>query len=84
MRVYIKVKGEKIEKVRIETLGCVAAIASSEALAEIAEGKKLKDALKISKLDIVKKLGGMTPGKVHCSVLAQQGLKKAIKDFKSG
>lgn len=82
MRVYIKVKNEKISKIRIETLGCVAAISSSEALAELVEGKSLSDALKIKKEDIIKKLGGKMPAeKIHCSVLAQDGLKKAIENY---
>lgn len=82
MRVYIKVKNEKISKIRIETLGCVAAISSSEALAELVEGKSLSDALKIKKEDIIRKLGGKMPAeKVHCSILAQEGLKKAIESY---
>lgn len=82
MRVYIKVKDEKISKIRIETLGCVAAISSSEALAELVEGKSLSDALKVKKEDIIKRLGGKMPAeKVHCSVLAQDGLKKAIENY---
>lgn len=82
MRVYIKVKNNKISDIKIETMGCVAAIASSEALAELARGKSLKDALKITKEDIIKFLGGDIPSpKIHCSLLAQSALKKAIEDY---
>ncbi len=62
---------------------CVAAIASSEALAEIVEGKTLDEALKISKEDIIKFLGGDVPApKIHCSLLAKEALKKAVEDYK--
>ena len=83
LKVYIKVKNDKIDKIKIETLGCVAAISSSEVLAEMVEGKKIKDALKITQKDLVKKLGGMPGEKIHCSVLAQKALKKAIEDYKN-
>lgn len=83
MRVFIKVKEGKISKCRVETMGCVAAIASSEALAILVEGKKLDDALKIGAKEIVKFLGGDVPApKIHCSLLAQEALKKAVEDFK--
>ena len=83
MRVFIKVEKGKISKCRVETMGCVAAIASSEALAILVEGKKLDDALKVGTKEIVKYLGGDVPTpKVHCSVLAQGALKKAVEDYR--
>lgn len=83
MRVYIKIKNGKIIKCKILTMGCVAAIASSEALAALVEGKKLDDALKVGKKEIIKFLGGDVPSpKIHCSLLAQEALKRAIKDYK--
>lgn len=83
MRVYIKVEKDKIRDIKIETMGCVAAIASSEALAELVKGKKIEDALKIGSKEIVKFLGGDVPApKIHCSLLAQQALKKAVEDYK--
>lgn len=83
MKVFIKVKNDRISKIKIETLGCVAAIASSEALAELVEGKSLDAALKIKREEIIKKLGGEMPvEKVHCSVLAQEALKRAIENYK--
>ena len=60
---------------------CGAAIASSDVVCELAKGKTLKEAKKLTKADIVKKLGGMPPIKVHCSVLGIKALKKAIKDY---
>lgn len=82
MEVFIKVKKGKIEKIKVLTMGCVAAISSSEALAELVKGKKLEDALKISKDDIIKFLGGDVPApKIHCSLLAMEALRKAVEDY---
>jgi nitrogen fixation NifU-like protein len=84
MKIYIKVsKDEIIEKIGFETLGCVAAVASSSITTEMAKGKTLKQALKIKKSDIVKELTGLPKEKVHCSVLANQALKKAIENYYS-
>lgn len=86
MHLYIKVgknkKGEEIIKdVKFETLGCVAAIATSSAITELVKGKTFKEALKLNKEDIVKKLGGLPPVKIHCSVLAIDALYEAIYDY---
>ncbi|MDD3292696.1 MAG: iron-sulfur cluster assembly scaffold protein [Candidatus Pacebacteria bacterium] len=84
MKIYIKVsKDEIIENIGFETLGCVAAVASSSITTEMAKGKTLKQALKIKKDDIVKELTGLPKEKVHCSVLANQALKKAIENYYS-
>lgn len=83
MRVYIKVKDNKIEDIKFKTYGCVAAIASSDVLCEIVKGKTLEQAMKVSSKDVIKAMGGEVPAiKVHCSVLAQDALKKAIEDYK--
>ncbi len=83
MKVQIKVKDDHISDIKFKTLGCAAAIASSSALTELAKGKTLKQAGMITRNDVVKELGGLPAEKVHCSVLAQDALKKAIKDYKS-
>lgn len=84
MKIYIKVsKDEVIEDIGFETLGCVAAVASSSITTEMAKGKTLKQALKIKKDDIVKELQGLPKEKIHCSVLANQALKKAIENYYS-
>ena len=88
MKLYIKVsknkKGEEIIKdIKFETFGCVAAIATSSILTELAKGETLDEALKIDNQKIVESLGGLPPIKVHCSVLAARALKKAIEDYRS-
>ena len=80
MHLEIKVKDNKIEDIGFKTFGCSAAIASSDVVCELARGKTLKEAKKLTKDDIVKKLGGMPPIKVHCSILGIQALHKAIED----
>ncbi len=75
-------KGEEIIKdIKFETFGCVAAIATSNMIVDLAKGKTIKEALKISKEDIVKALGGLPPIKLHCSVLAVDALTEAIYDY---
>ncbi|MCK5149495.1 iron-sulfur cluster assembly scaffold protein [Candidatus Pacearchaeota archaeon] len=82
MHLEIKVKDNKIEDIGFHTFGCAAAISSSDIVCELVKGKTLEEAEKITKEDIVKKLGGMPPIKVHCSVLGISALKKAIEDYK--
>src|SRR3989338_4148907 len=90
MKIYLKVGRlplaadrleDKIVDIKFETLGCAAAIACSSILTDMAKGKNLKDAFKIEKSDIVKGLGDLPPVKVHCSILASDGLKLAIKEY---
>jgi nitrogen fixation NifU-like protein len=81
MRITIRVRDNRLEDIKFQTLGCGAAIASSSILTEMAKGKTLDEALKISKDDIAKALGGLPPQKLHCSVLAADGLKAAIEDY---
>jgi len=82
MEVYIKVKDDIIKDVKFKTYGCIAAIASSDALCEMIKGKTLDQALKLKEQDIVVHLGGLPPIKHHCSVLGVQALREAINDFK--
>ncbi len=88
MKIYIKVgkdaKGrEIIDDITFETLGCGAAIATSSMLTDMAKGKTLDEAMKIGKLDIANELGGLPEPKLHCSVLAHEGLHKAIENYLS-
>ena len=81
MHLEIKVKNNKIKDIGFQTFGCPAAIASSDVVCEIAKGKTLEQAKKITKDDIIKKLGGMPPIKLHCSVLGIHALNKAIDNW---
>jgi NifU-like protein involved in Fe-S cluster formation len=82
MRVFLKVgDNDKIKDIKFQTLGCAAAIASSDALCELAKGKTLKQARKIKKQDILKKLKSLPNLKVHCSVLGEKTLHKAIEKY---
>ena len=81
MKLEIKVEDNKIKDIGFQTFGCPAAVASSDVVCELAKGKTLEQAKKLTKDDIVKKLGGMPPIKIHCSVLGIQALKKAIKNY---
>ena len=81
MHIYIKVEKGIIKDIKFKTFGCVAAIATSSVLTELAKGKTLEQAKKISKKDIADALKGLPPQKLHCSVLAEEGLKRAIEDY---
>jgi nitrogen fixation NifU-like protein len=83
MRITIKVKKNAIDDVKFKTLGCGAAIATSSMLTELAKGKTLEEAENISRNDIADALDGLPAAKMHCSVLAADGLKKAIEDFRA-
>ncbi|MFH1592629.1 MAG: iron-sulfur cluster assembly scaffold protein [Candidatus Woesearchaeota archaeon] len=87
LEIYLKVENvdgkEIIKDIKYKTFGCVAAIASSEALCGLAKGKTVDEALKITKDDIIKYLGGeIPPVKIHCSILASQALKKAVENYR--
>jgi nitrogen fixation NifU-like protein len=83
MTIYIKVKENKIDDIKFKTFGCGAAIATSSMLTELAKGKTLEEAMKISRDDVAFALDGLPPIKMHCSNLASDGLKSAIRDYYS-
>ena len=83
MKIYIKVKDNKITDCKFRTFGCGAAIATSSMITEMVKGKQVDDALKISNKAVAEALGGLPPVKMHCSNLAADGLAKAIEDYKS-
>ena len=82
MTIYIKVKDEIIIDIKFKTFGCAAAIATSSILTEMAKGKMLDDALKITRDDVANELGGLPAIKLHCSNLAADALREAIKDYR--
>lgn len=84
IRVGENKKGEEIlEDVKFKTYGCAAAIATSSMITEMAKGKNLEEAYKISRADVAEELGGMPEIKMHCSNLAADALKKAIENYRS-
>jgi nitrogen fixation NifU-like protein len=81
MELYIKVKDGVIIDAKFKTFGCGAAIATSSMVTELVKGKKIDEALKLTNAAVVDALGGLPKIKLHCSVLAEQALKKAIDDY---
>ena len=82
MKMFIKVKDDRIVDVRWKTYGCASAIASTSALSEIAKCKTLDEALKISAEDIDNYLGKLPKHKFHCSILGHDALKDAINNYR--
>ena len=80
---YIKVKDDRIAAISFETFGCASAIASSSMVTEMVKGLTLDEALAISNKDVVNALGGLPPQKVHCSLLAEEGIQAAIEDYRA-
>lgn len=82
MRMYIKVKDNKITDIKFQTFGCGAAVATSSMVTEMVKGKELDEALKITNREVAEALGGLPPIKMHCSNLAESGIKAAIDDYR--
>jgi nitrogen fixation NifU-like protein len=81
MNIYIKVKDNVLIDVKFKTFGCGAAIATSSMITELAKGKTLEEALTITRGDVAENLDGLPKRKMHCSNLASDGLRAAIKDY---
>ena len=81
MKMYIKVKDGIIEDVKFNTFGCGSAIASSSMATEMVKGKSIDDALELSNKAVVEALDGLPTHKIHCSVLAEEAVKAAVKDY---
>jgi len=82
MKVFIKVKDNRISDIKFQTFGCVAAVATSSMVTELAKGKTLDDAMKLTRADVAESLGGLPPIKMHCSNLAADALHEAVKDYR--
>lgn len=82
MTMYIKVKDERIDDIKFKTFGCGAAIATSSMTTELAKGRTLDEAMKISRQEVANALEGLPPIKMHCSNLAADALHEAIKDYR--
>ena len=83
MYIYIKIKDDRIDDISFQTFGCGAAIATSSMITELAKGKTLDEAMKITRDDIADSLDGLPPIKMHCSNLASDGLHKAIENYRA-
>jgi nitrogen fixation NifU-like protein len=81
MRMYIKVENNIIVDAKFKTFGCGAAISTSSMVTEMVKGKTIDEALKISNKAVAQALGGLPPVKMHCSVLAEEALRSALKDY---
>ena len=81
VRLYLKIKDNRIQKATFKTFGCRAAIATSSILTEMVKGKAIDEALKLGKDDMLKALGDLPPLKQHCTKLAEFALKAAIGDY---
>ena len=83
MRMYIKVNpdDQTISDVKFNTFGCGSAIATSSMATEMIKGKKIDEALELSNRAVVEALDGLPPAKIHCSVLAEEAVKAAVKDY---
>ena len=79
MKMYLKIKDDRIEDVKFETFGCGSAIASSSMATELIKGKTIEEALAVKQ--VVDALGGLPAYKLHCSVLAEESIKAAVKNY---
>jgi nitrogen fixation protein NifU and related proteins len=81
MTIYLRIRDERIEDIKFQTFGCGSAIAVSSMLTEIAKGKNLAEARKITNKDVAEALEGLPKNKLHCSNLGADALQMAIKDY---
>ena len=81
MTMYLKIDGETISDVKFETFGCGSAIASSSMATELIKGKPVSEALQLTNKAVAEALDGLPAHKLHCSVLAEEAIKAALKDY---
>ena len=81
MKIYLKIDGGVISDVKFETFGCGSAIASSSMATEMIKGKPVEEAMALTNRAVAEALEGLPPHKLHCSVLAEEAIKKALEDY---
>lgn len=83
MQISLKIENDVIIDAKFKTFGCAAAIATSATATEMIKGMTIEEALKVTNKKVIEVLGGLPAQKIHCSVLAEEAIKKAIDDYKS-
>lgn len=83
MWIYLKIENDIITDARYETFGCVAAIATSSMAIDMIKGKNLDEAMQLTNKAVTQALEGLPKEKLHCSVLAEEGIRAAIEDYRS-
>lgn len=83
MQITLRIVDDIIVDAKFKTFGCAAAIATSSTATEMVKGMSVEDALKLTNKRVVEALGGLPAQKIHCSVLAEEAIKKAIEDYRS-
>ena len=81
MKIYLKIENDIIEDVKFETFGCGSAIASSSMATEMIKGKSIQEAMELTNKAVAEALDGLPAHKLHCSVLAEEAIKNALKDY---
>lgn len=83
MKITLKIENDVIVDAKFQTFGCAAAIATSSTATQMIIGMTVDEALQVTNAKVVEELEGLPPQKMHCSVLAEEAIKKAIEDYKS-
>ncbi len=83
MQITLRIENDVIKDAKFKTFGCAAAIATSSTATEMIKGMTIEEALKVTNKKVIDTLGGLPAQKIHCSVLAEEAIKKAIDDYRS-
>ena len=83
MKIYLKIEDDRIKDVKFETFGCGSAIASSSMATELIKGKPVSEAMELTNKAVAEALDGLPPHMMHCSVLAEEAIKKALEDYRT-